>query len=145
MRTRGDGSARLRQLGLVPTAQRLAVLNHVEAVRSHPTAEEVYSAVKERFPTLSRATVYNALEALKRVGAVQELTIARDAAHYDATASPHPHFLCRACDSLVDIELPCPIRPGDRILGHRVEAVHTYLYGVCATCVERAKQAKIRS
>jgi Fur family peroxide stress response transcriptional regulator len=145
METRGEGSARLRDLGLVPTVQRLAVLERLENVRSHPTAEEVYRVLKDRFPSISKATVYNALEALKRVGAVQELTIDREAARYDATASPHPHFLCRTCDTLVDIELPCPIRPGDRILGHRVEAVHTYLYGVCATCAERAKQDKIRS
>jgi Fe2+ or Zn2+ uptake regulation protein len=86
---------------------------------------------------ISRATVYNALDALKRVGAVSELTIARDAAHYDASPLPHPHFLCRTCRRLYDLDLPCSLGPGDQILGHRIEAVQTSLYGVCRMCRDR--------
>ena len=127
-------SEELRKLGLVPTIQRLAILNYLDKHRTHPTAEEVYDAVRDRFPSLSRATVYNSLDALKRAGAILELTIAREAARYDAYASPHPHFLCRSCRTLHDVDLPCSIRPGDLVLGHQVEVVHVYLYGLCQDC-----------
>ena len=127
-------SKRLRELGLVPTIQRLAVLEFLEQDLVHPTAEEVYQGVKEQFPSIAKATVYNVLDALKKAGAIRELTIARQAAHYDSNSNPHPHFLCRSCDALIDVDLPCPIRPGDEILGHLVESVNTYLYGTCATC-----------
>ena len=141
MRTRGDGSARLRQLGLVPTAQRLAVLERLENVRSHPTAEEVYRVLRDRFPSISRATVYNSLDALKRAGAILKLTIARETAHYDGQVVPHPHFLCRECGTLYDVDLPCPVRPGDEILGHAVETVQVYLYGLCVDCRSVKKAA----
>ena len=130
----------LRKLGLVPTIQRLAVLEFLEGNHTHPTADEVYQGVKERFPSIAKATVYNVLDALKKTGAIRELTIARQVAHYDFNANPHPHFLCRSCDTLIDVDLPCPIRPGDEILGHLVESVNTYLYGMCAECRKQERK-----
>jgi len=130
-------SKKLRELGLVPTIQRLAVLEFLEENHTHPTVDKVYQGVKERFPSIAKATVYNVLDALKKAGAIRELTIAREAAHYDYDPSPHPHFLCRACGDLLDMEIPCPIRPGDEILGNLVESVNTYLYGLCKDCREK--------
>ncbi len=127
-------SKRLRELGLVPTIQRVAVLEFLEKNHTHPTAEEVYCGVKTRFPSISKATVYNTLDVLKKAGTIRELTIAREAARYDYDPSSHPHFLCRVCGNLIDIDLPCPIRSGDEVLGHKVESVQTYLDGVCAQC-----------
>jgi len=124
----------LKALGLKPTIQRLAVLEYLERSKSHSTADEVYNGVRKRFPSIAKATVYNALDALERAQAVRKLTIERGAARYDANPHPHPHFLCRICGRLYDVMLPCPIRPGDVVLGNRIEEVHTYLYGVCAAC-----------
>lgn len=127
-------STRLRELGLVPTIQRVAVLEFLEKNHTHPTAEEVYCGVKTYFPSIAKATVYNTLDVLKKAGTIRELTIAREAARYDYDPSSHPHFLCRICGKLYDVDLPCPIRAGDEILGHKVESVQTYLYGVCSQC-----------
>jgi len=127
-------STRLRKLGLVPTIQRVAVLEFLEKNHTHPTAEEVYCGVKTRFPSIAKATVYNTLDVLKKAGTIRELTIAREAARYDYDPSSHPHFLCRVCGNLIDVDLPCPIRSGDEVLGHKVESVQTYLYGVCSQC-----------
>jgi Fur family peroxide stress response transcriptional regulator len=133
-------SEELRRLGLIPTAQRLAILGYLEKYLTHPTAEDVFCAVRDRFPSLSRATVYNSLNALKRVGSILELTIDRAAARYDARALPHPHFLCRECGTLYDVDLPCPVRPGDLVLGHKVEVAHIYLHGVCEDCRNGGRQ-----
>jgi len=138
-------STKLRQLGLVPTIQRVAVLEMLENNHSHPTAEEVYQEVKDHFPSIAKATVYNTLDVLKKGGAIRELTIAREAARYDFNPSPHPHFLCRVCGNLIDVDLPCPIRPGDEVLGHRVESVQTYLYGVCFQCQKKQEKDKNES
>lgn len=134
-----DRSARLRKLGLTPTIQRVVVLGFLESNRSHPTADEVYRGVKDRFPSLSKATVYNALDVLKRVGEIRELNITRKAARYDINTSFHPHFMCRVCGKVYDIELPQCVSEGDIIDGHQVESVQMYAYGVCADC--RKKKA----
>ncbi|MCD5417139.1 transcriptional repressor [Candidatus Bipolaricaulota bacterium] len=128
-------STKLRNLKLIPTIQRMVVLEFLEKNRIHPTAEEIFHGVKDRSPSLTKATVYNVLDALKKVKAIQELTIDREVARYDYNADPHLHFLCRSCGNLYDVDLSCSIRPGDVILGHRVEAAQIYLYGVCAQCV----------
>jgi Fe2+ or Zn2+ uptake regulation protein len=135
-------STRLRELGLVPTIQRVAVLEFLEKNHIHPTAEEVYCGVKTLFPSIAKATVYNTLDVLKKTGAIRELTIAREAARYDYDPSSHPHFLCRVCGNLIDVDLPCPIRSGDEVLGHKVESVQTYLYGVCSQCQKNADKDK---
>jgi Fur family peroxide stress response transcriptional regulator len=131
-------SVNLRKHGLVPTIQRVAVLDFLEKNRIHPTAEEIYIGVKDRFPSLSKATVYNVLDALKHAGAVRELTIARQAARYDINTSLHPHFMCRVCGKVYDIDLPLSFHEGDIIDGHQVESVQTYAYGVCADCRKKA-------
>lgn len=131
---RGEQIEKLRSAGLTPTPQRLAVLEYLDGNRTHPTADEIYRVVHARHSTIVKATVYNALSALKKAGVIQELTIEKDAARYDSNPNPHPHFLCRVCGKLYDIDLPCMIHPGDEIDGHQVEEVHTYIYGVCAAC-----------
>ena len=138
-------SEKLRRLGLVPTIQRLAVLEYMERNHSHPTAEEVYLDIRKRHPSIAKATVYNVLDALREVGVIQQLTATREAAHYDAVTEPHPHFLCRNCGMLIDVKFPCPIRPGDEILGHLIESVNTYLYGVCKTCRAKPERNKTHS
>jgi len=135
-----DRSTRLRKLGLIPTIQRVAVLEFLEGHLVHPTADKIYNGVKSSFPSLSKATVYNVLDALKRAGAIRELTIARQAARYDIRTSAHPHFLCRVCGRVYDIDTPQTLYTGDVVDGHQVESVQTYVYGVCAHC--RAQAAK---
>ena len=132
-----EQSKKLRKLGLMPTIQRLAVLDYLERNKVHPTADEVYRGVKDGFPTLSKATVYNVLDALKRAGAIRELTIARQAARYDIVTTPHPHFMCRVCGRVYDVDLPRAVQEGDVVDGHRVESVQTYIYGICADCLAK--------
>ncbi len=50
---------RYRETGLKLTPQRLAILEYLDGNTSHPSAEDIYISVKEKFPTMSFATVYN--------------------------------------------------------------------------------------
>jgi len=133
-----ERSARLRKLGLIPTIQRLAVLEYLDNTDKHPTAEKVYASIREKLPTISRATVYNTLDLLTKSQAILRLTIDPTAARYDAADAPHPHFFCRICQRVYDIELPQARPSPDEAAGHKIEAVQTYAYGICAAC--RRKQ-----
>jgi len=137
-----ERSARMRRLGLTPTIQRLAVLEYLDETDRHPTAEEVYAAIRERFPTISRATVYNTLDVLTRSGAIVRLTIDPAASRYDGVVSPHAHFFCRICHKVYDIDLPGVHPFPTEMDGHKIEAVHTYAYGVCAAC-RRDEEGKV--
>ena len=59
---------RLREREVTPTPQRIAILEHVQKRTDHPTAEEIHEELRRNFPSLSRATVYNTLELLWKLG-----------------------------------------------------------------------------
>ena len=63
----------IEQAGLRCTPQRLAVYDHLSQSTEHPTAEDVYQAVRSRIPKISLATVYKALEAWVAVGVATKL------------------------------------------------------------------------
>ena len=45
--------------GLRLSSQRIAVASYILSHRTHPTADEIFNALKPDHPTLSRTTVYN--------------------------------------------------------------------------------------
>ena len=57
--------------------QRAAVYAYLASVDSHPTAEDVFYAVRDSLPRISLATVYTALETLVSVGLATRLSVRR--------------------------------------------------------------------
>ena len=86
----------LENAGLRCTPQRLAVYDHLSQSTEHPTAEDVYQAVRSSIPRISLATVYKALEALVAVGVATKLTAGTGGtrSRYDARRDLHYHFRC---------------------------------------------------
>lgn len=95
----------LEAAGLRPTPQRLTVYEQLAAMETHPTAEQVFRAVRPRIPRISLATVYKALEALVAVGAVERLGAesAAGSARYDARGDRHYHFRCLRTGAIHDL------------------------------------------
>jgi Fur family peroxide stress response transcriptional regulator len=82
----------LEKAGWRCTRQRAAVYDYVSAGESHPTAEEVFAAVRPRLPKISLATVYKALEALVDSHLANKLTDSEGPARYDCHSEPHYHL-----------------------------------------------------
>ena len=127
---------RLREKGVVPTVQRVAIWEYLQSRSDHPTAEEIYEVLSVDFPSLSRATVYNTLELLWKLGEIQQLIIADRRAHYDPNPNPHHHFYCWRCGRLLDVEVTCPFAERGQVEGNRVEAVQACFYGTCSDCLK---------
>jgi Fur family peroxide stress response transcriptional regulator len=127
-----------KHMGLKLTPQRLAVLDFLQGNRRHPSAEEIYAAISKKFPTMSFATVYNTLDALRRKGEVRELTIDPGKKRFDPDTSPHHHLICVKCRRIADIftdyELPLA---NDERAGFEVVGNHIEFYGVCPKCREQ--------
>ena len=99
--------------------QRVAIWEHLQARSDHPTAEEIYEALRVDFPSLSRATVYNTLELLWKLGEIQQLTGIDKKARYDPDPRPHHHFFCQKCGRLFDLEVLCPFAESGWVGGTR--------------------------
>jgi Fur family peroxide stress response transcriptional regulator len=132
--------ARCREAGLPLTTQRLAIFRCLAASDRHPSAEEVFGAVRRELPTLSLATVYRNLERLARIDAVRRISRFGPRARWDANLEPHHHLLCTACGSVTDVvepRLDAAARPAIAVAarhgfvaaGHAVE-----IFGRCAVC-----------
>src|SRR5205823_13580561 len=81
----------LDQAGCRFTRQREAVFEFLRSVDSHPTAEEIYRAVRHKIPNISLATVYKALDALVGAGVALKLSNAEGPARYDCHCEDHYH------------------------------------------------------
>jgi Fur family iron response transcriptional regulator len=99
-----DVKAMLRQVGLRPTRQRMALgwLLFGKGGR-HLTAEMLYEeATKAKVP-VSLATVYNTLHQFTEVGLLRQIGVEGSKAYFDTNASQHHHFFVEGEHVLFDI------------------------------------------
>jgi len=124
-----------RHLNIKLTPQRLAILGYLEGNRSHPSAEDIYKSVSKEFPTMSFATVYNTLEALKNKDKILELKIDPAKKRYDPEISPHHHLICKNCKTIVDIfkDFNLDLSP-DLTEGFDITGNHIEFFGKCSKC-----------
>jgi len=85
------------------TDQRAAVFGFLIATDTHPTADEVFLAVRRELPAISLATVYKSLETLVGCGLAVKLTYADHSARYDGRTDPHHHARCVSCGRVLDL------------------------------------------
>ena len=127
----------LKQNQLKITPQRLAIMKYLDENRTHPTADRIYTDLKEKNPALSKTTVYNSVETLKEHGIIQSLTISGSELRYDFGNKMHHHFLCKKCGTIIDIDIECPNIGKMLESGHKVEEVHGYFKGICKKCLKK--------
>lgn len=136
---------KLKATGVRITPQRQAILEYLIESMSHPTADEIYKALSDRFPNMSVATVYNNLRVFKEVGIVSELTFGDASSRYDANIEhSHYHVICKSCGKIVDFEYPSlgdVEREAAECTGFKVEDHRLEIYGICPDC-ENKKAAK---
>lgn len=83
---------RLRDAGVLPTLQRLAVAGVMLRGPVHMTAEQVLQRTRGVLQQVSRATVYSVLQLFVRRGLLKELPIDGAATVYDSNVAPHHHM-----------------------------------------------------
>jgi Fe2+ or Zn2+ uptake regulation protein len=93
----------LREHDVQPSAQRVAVASYVLTTEDHPSADQVWAKVKEGFPMLSRATVYNTLNLFVEKGLLRELILAEGKVVFDPKLDPHHHFIDEGTGEIHDV------------------------------------------
>ena len=115
-----DTSTTLREHGIQPSAQRVAVAEYVLRTNEHPSADVVWKRVKEQFPWISRATVYNTLNLFVDKGLLRRLTFAEDSIVFDPKTETHHHFIDEATGAIHDI-------PWDKVQVCNIESLRGYV------------------
>jgi Fur family peroxide stress response transcriptional regulator len=97
---------RLAGSGLRSTPQRELIYSVLLSKRDHPTADQVFTRVKEELPGISLATVYNCLDTLVQCGLVRQVNLERAPTRYCPNLHPHAHFHDERTGATHDIDLP---------------------------------------
>jgi Fur family transcriptional regulator, peroxide stress response regulator len=132
-----EAVGKLKMSGVRMTPQRHAILSYMLDTITHPTADDIYRALEDRFPSMSVATVYNNLRVFIEAGLVRELTYGDSSSRYDADMSEHYHAICDICGKIADFEYPAlheaekeaREQTGILVRGHRME-----VHGLCSAC-----------
>lgn len=124
--------------GIKYSRQREAILAYLHSTKEHPTAEKVYMELRAQFPKLSLGTVYRNLNLLAESGEILRLSCGDSTDHFDATVTPHYHFVCRKCDKILDLEMSSldfiEERAAENFQG-KVQGHQVYFYGECEDCM----------
>ncbi len=119
------------------TPQRLAVYQYLKNTTEHPSAETIYKALQENYPTMSLATVYKALKTLVEVNLVQEINVGEGNFRYDGTPEEHAHIQCIKCgkvDDLNDVEFPDLNKLVEEKTNYKIKWNKLFFYGICEHC-----------
>src|SRR3954462_8327865 len=106
----------LKRSGVQPSAHRVAVAQYVLDTQAHPSAEQVWTQVKRRFPMISRATVYNSLNLFVEKKLLRQLPLAEGKVVFDPHVEAHPHFIDLDTGAIHDV-------PWDSVEVRRLEAL----------------------
>lgn len=128
----------LRARGKKVTAQRVLIYRALVGDRSHPTAEQIHSRLREQLPGLSLTTVYAALNDLVEMGEAKRFDAGDGSVHYDPEMRPHAELVCVECGRIDDAPFERSARrvPAE-VEGYQILRRTELFHGVCPTCQVR--------
>lgn len=106
----------------------------------HPSAAEVFMAMKDILPNIGIATVYRNLNTLSDLGMLRRLNFAGEADRYDFNLSKHHHAICLGCGRVFDFEMERD-NSIEHILGEKIgfsaTSVSYSVSGFCKKCSQK--------
>jgi Fur family iron response transcriptional regulator len=101
---RHDVKTRLRQVGLRPTRQRMALAWILFAKGDrHVTAEALHEEACRAKVSVSLATIYNTLHQFTEVGLLRQVAVDASRTYFDTNNSLHHHFFIEDSSDLIDV------------------------------------------
>ncbi len=120
--------------GVKPSIQRLKILG-VLLKEGHPSVDDIYKALIDEIPTLSKTTVYNTLNLFIEKGIARSLFIGGENEYrYEFISKPHAHFKCIECGKIYDLKLNCDIFEKRNLNGFKINEALVFLKGICKEC-----------
>lgn len=116
--------------------QRDAIVEELKSRYDHPTAMELFLAVREKIPNLSLGTLYRNLSHLEECGQIIKIHDGTQD-RFDGNPAPHAHFKCNCCGKVYDVmsiknySFDCKDENIGQIYGYSL-----MLFGRCKGCNE---------
>lgn len=125
----------LKHYQLKATPQRIAILQLMYDA-GHINIDELYSSIRQKFTSISLATLYKNIHTMMDVTLIREVKIAGQKIKYELEKESHAHILCKGCGELKDIPLdPMNIlKKSIDVTRYQVEDVSIIISGLCLEC-----------
>ncbi|MEE1243741.1 transcriptional repressor [Frisingicoccus sp.] len=126
--------------------QREAIKNYLVDRTDHPTADMVYTAIREVYPNISLGTVYRNLTLLAQQGEIIKISCGENSDRFDARTSAHYHFICEECgrvDDLMDFDTQMIDRMAEKYYDGEIYGHQLYFYGKCKCCKDKKNDKKV--
>ncbi len=124
----------LKSKSIRPSVIRTNVYKYLADRDEHHTVDEIYKALLSIIPTLSKVSVYNALELFIENGIVKLVRFDSNTAYYELVKEKHLHFVCVTCGTVYDIPDTVIDFNKDQLNQFSVEHVEVLLKGTCESC-----------
>lgn len=127
------------------TPQRRAIIQVLlESAGSHPTAEQIFTRVRDVMPDISHATVYNTLHELVEMGTLLELNLGMREQRYDINTTDHAHLICLGCERVEDVPYDSEaltLSP-EHTHGFQVVDCRVIFRGYCPACASQERHLR---
>jgi Fur family peroxide stress response transcriptional regulator len=125
----------LQQHNLKATAQRIAIMERMDFY-GHISIDELYKTIREKFASLSLATLYKNVHAMMSVNLIREVKLSGQKSKYEIDKEPHAHLMCKSCGELKDIEFNTTllIEKSIKIEKYQADEVSIVISGICLKC-----------
>lgn len=132
----------LQQYDIRPTYPRIKVLEYLTIRKTHPTADEIYHALIDEIPSLSKMTVYNTLKLLADKHLIAVVNIEENEMRYDGIRTRHGHFKCKVCGTIYDFPVDIEDVGVEGLDGFRITERNVLFQGVCRQCLDREREKR---
>ena len=125
--------------------KRDAILSCLRQTNAHPSAEMLFTQLKPQIPDLAMGTVYRNLTLFKKQGLISSVATVSGVERFDATTTPHVHFICTHCDAVIDLdEMQVPATLSSAAAsccGGQVSGCQLSFTGICRECQKERNES----
>ncbi|HLD23362.1 MAG TPA: Fur family transcriptional regulator [Sulfuricurvum sp.] len=128
----------LKSHHLKATPQRLAIIQLMHQA-GHISIEELYQSIREKFSSISLATLYKNVNTMLDVSLIREVKIAGQKTKYEIEKESHAHVVCKSCGELKDIAVdPLSLLKNSMAVSqYKLNEVSIVVSGICPECQEK--------
>ena len=112
-------------------------LDKLKHVKGHLSIDEIYSAIKQDYASISKTTVYRNVRQLAEAGIIKKIILEDGLERYDLNTHDHYHFTCTTCGTFYDVEIDELLDFSqclDENYGFVTETVNLSFTGICDSC-----------
>ena len=126
------------------TQQRFAIYSYLKNNLSHPDVNQIWAAVRQVIPSITRESVFRILNELADFGVIGRMDKIVNA-RFDGNGKNHGHLICEKCGAIFDVKLPESLREIPKFKGFTAKHLELRISGLCTQCAKQQQQQQNRS